>query len=193
MKIIGLALAGLCSVYGIWIIPSWIFGWNYWDAPVYVFGDHLILPLFNIVAFITIFLGKSRIVKKKRLFLSLLIVVPIALALLFFEPNTLLLKREGVNNILELYHVIFILLELSFIVFILGVLPFLLTTRDRHMPFLFAVLFILVTAFVSIVLSTNELPLWKPVVTLSLICASSLFVMHRLMKGKQSKDFKKSK
>jgi hypothetical protein len=184
MRIIGFAIAGLCSVYGIWIIPSWIFGWNYWDSPTYVFGDHILLPLFNSVACIVILLGKRKIGKKKMALILLMIVIPIALALFFFEPNTLLLKTEGVSNILKLYHVIFILLELSFIVFMLGVYTFLQDRRDKRMPFLFAILFILITAFVSIVLSTNELPLWKPAATLSLIFASFLFVMHLLIKHK---------
>lgn len=181
MKIIGCTLAGFCGVYIFWIIPSWIFGWNGWDSPVYVFGDHVILPLFNGIAFGALSYAKPKFKVKKMIILWGALVCPIALALIFFDPNTIELQRQGVHNILELHHVIFIFLELSFIIFMLGVYPFTISKYEEYAPIYIVILYLLVTAFMTILLSTNELPLWKPVTTLSLIGTSSIAALWRFL------------
>lgn len=160
----GYALLGFASIYIVWLIPSWILGWNEWSSFAYRYGDHIVLPLFNALAFL--FLSKSKRIPTKTILLSFLVILPAATLIAFFEPNSSSAREtETLLPFLQLYHSIFIFIEFSFIIFMCGVFPFLPQAFAPKGPM--TVLYLLMGCFLGLVFigdaSMHDFPLWEKI------------------------------
>ncbi len=176
------AIIGFLSIYTIWAIPA-LFLWNNGVfSYAYIFGDRIVLPLFNALAFYLI--SKS---KQKNIYWAIGVVVSFCLAIglvLFFEPDaSSFLKAGSVNDVITAYHSAFITLEFAFIIFMCWVYP--------NLPRVFnpwpaiAALVLLIECFLILVFVTDDylhdFPLWEKALTMGLLGSSlALYASKRI-------------
>lgn len=190
-KMWGRAIVGFLSVYIIWLIPSWIFHWtdlsplgpiNLAEDSLYIFGDHIILPLFNAVAF-TLLPNKPKI-GLKYIPLFLMFLTAIAILLGSFDVDTQILLRQEVDKGIDVLHVVFTFIEVSFIVFMCAVFPF--WQNENNAPKLARVtlLYILVACFIVVIFVTGNFETWK-LLGLSFIVISWLAVLFHYKRSRK--------
>lgn len=171
-------IMGFFSIFVVWALPSYAIRWNEWFSFAYVYGDHLVLPLFNAISFWLLAKNTGKIQK-------LAIAAPILLAVLFvvfFEPDaSSFLKSGSVDSLSEAYHSGFVALEFSFILFMCGVYPFL---RGTYAPLIrMLVLVLLIETFLAFVnipdARLNDLSLLERVAPPALLAASYIALIVR--------------
>ncbi len=115
------AALGFLSIYIVWALPAiFVFNWSEWFSWAYKYGDHLVLPTFNAIAFYLLAKNKGKIPRW-----SVGVAVLCGLLLVFFEPDASAFREAGEVDLgARLYHTVFIFLEFSFIVFMLLLYPF---------------------------------------------------------------------
>jgi len=127
----GAAVLGAFSIYIFWGIPALppFIDWGEWFSVAFVYGDYLVLPLFNAGSFWLLAKNETRI-SKKAIFIPFVVAIVLTLA---FEPDaSAFLKAGSVGSIPRAYHSGFITLELGLVLFMCAVYPFL---RGTYAPY----------------------------------------------------------
>lgn len=150
------ALLGFLSIYGIWIIPSWIFQWDSLDATVYALGDHIVLPIFNCLAFAILPAVRLKPYWKYAVFVPPLLVGTGVTVTLFAGDNQKMLGGE-IDTQLDILHILFTFAELNFIVFTCALFSFLPHRRIRNEILIFTLLYILVFSFLIVAVFTQTI------------------------------------
>lgn len=180
------AILGFLSIYIVWAIPALILGWNEWFSYAYTYGDHLVLPLFNALAFWLI--AHVRRVKGKiplkTVLLSLLVIFPAVFLIAFFEPDASYARETLViHSGLRIYHSVFVVLEFSFVLFMCLIYPFLRKSYAPVIPVGF--LFLLIAVFLALVFWPDDhlrpFPLWEKLTPIGLLALAYLaFLLRKL-------------
>lgn len=170
---------GFFSIYVVWAFPALYIKWNEWFSFAYLYGDHIVLPLFNAVAFWLLAKNKGKI----PLWIIPAVLVPGVLLIIFFEPNASAFLEAGtIDSINKAYHSGFVALEFSFIIFMLGIYPFL---RGSYAPLsAILVLVLLMVTFLGFVnIADSWLHDFSPVENITpvilLIASYVALVLHR--------------
>ncbi|MFY9457630.1 MAG: hypothetical protein WAP23_01730 [Candidatus Spechtbacterales bacterium] len=171
-------ILGFFSIFFVWAIPAYLLNWNEWFSFAYLYGDHIVLPIFNALSFWLLAKNKFRIPLWKAL-----VVVPGGILIAFFEPDaSSFLEAGSVSSYLKLYHSTFVFLEFSFILFVM-LYPFLRGTTYAPARVVLA-LVVLMGLFVMFVFipddRLHDIPLWQKVATVGLLAATYVaFIFHR--------------
>lgn len=176
------AIIGFLSIYIVWVIPA-LFLWDIgFLSNAYIFGDRIILPLFNAISFYLYSKSKQRIPWQ--------VIIPIlilsAFLVIFFEPDASDFRRSGyISDVIRAYHSGFIFLEFSLIILMCWVYP-LLSGVYRPWPAI-AALVILIEFFLVLVFITDDhihsFPLWEKAITAGLLASSFIaYMLNRKFK-----------
>jgi len=175
------AILGVFSIYIFWAIPALppFLDWGESFSFAFVYGDYLVLPLFNAASFWLLAKNAVRI-PKKAIFAPFAVAIVATLAL---EPDaSAFLKTGSIESVLRAYHSGFIAVEMGLVFFMCAVYPFL---RGTYAPlWTIGILVVLVEIFLGFVHIADA---WMHSFTLVenispatlLLLSYVVFVLHR--------------
>ena len=174
-------ILGFSSIFFVWAIPAYFLDWNEWFSFAYLYGDHIILPIFNGLSFWLLAKNKFRIPLWKAL-----VVVPGGILIAFFEPDaSSFLETGSVSSYLKLYHSTFVFVEFSFILFVM-LYPFLKGTTYAPARVVFALVMLLELFLLFVFIPDDRLhdiPLWQKVAAAGLLAATYVAFIFRRKLG----------
>lgn len=184
------ALMGFVSIYFVWLIPSYLLGADYWDSYAYRFGDHIILALFNAVAFLFIarrILGRISFWELLwsvvlAIFLGLgMLAVPVFLGF-WLDPLVKVVQTgEFDYRFIDMYHAGFIFVQFTFLIWICFIVS-LRKPSARNILWLLS-LYVMTGLFIAIgVLGDAEFrasSLWVQVIGVGAFPVFALFTFGR--------------